>query len=262
MSKQNEKTVVIHDTFTCLKVTLDHNGNPVTEDGHAMMFDRVVSEAQRGTIVTASERASRGIALAAAGASALAEASDTLYNMTSDSPTLPRPVDPKTGKHLARPAVWQALTGEDKPNPSAASRAFQSGKCRVSIGIDCPSIEAACTIARGVGKSESGGTPSVQVREHARAAYSEAAALGKSPRAASLQVMEAVSPDGGKAEADRQAAKKPQPKGLPSPADVADALADPGTHDAVIAAMVARLGQDTWKSFRTRANKAFNAAKS
>lgn len=257
---------IVLSSFALPVVGLHSDGSEHESEGIIWSFDETVSDAAATTLRDSARSGSHGMALRGRGDALVSMAADTLFRMTSDNPSLPRPIDLKTGKHLARPLVWSGLVGRESVSPSAASRAYKAGALRCDTGVGCESIEAAATIQRAViSEGKRDGADVVQVKAHARTAWAEAKAHGQDDRTASIAVLDAIAPDRAKEEAARVAAKNARPAATfdgVSPAAIADAIADPAQRDAIIVAMVARMGHGGWAEFRAAANKAMLAAKS
>ena len=223
--------------------------------GPVLSFDRAVSDAARLTIETAAIQGSRGIALKKAGDDDLSAASDILYRMTCPTPSLPRPINPKTGRYCSQVVIWEYLTG--KEDSSACSRAYKAGTLRNGPnGIACVSVEAASTLQRAISGATQDGAKPAEVRERAKVAFMAARDLGQSEAKAAAAAAAIVNPPAGAA---AEARTNRAPAGL-SLAAIVDAMSDPLMVDGIAAAAAARMTKATWEVLRSAVNKAVNEA--
>ena len=220
------------------------------KESPVMFFDRSVSELAENTIVSACLRGSRGVAQSSDAESNLSSTADVFYMMVGPVPTLPRPVDTKTGRHLSEVLVWAFLTGEE--NATKAAKAKKAAACRKS-GIDVVSTEAACTMQRAILKSAVDGNTPETVKETAKVAFDAAINRGSSERIAAAEAVAAIDPVAGK---KAEARNNRAPAGL-SVEKIAEEIANPEAQPGIIAAMVERMTDDDYAKFRKACNLAF-----
>ena len=247
--------VNIVDSFSVNHISSVVAGVETEVAGPVLSFDRAVSDSARITIETAAIQGSRGIALKKAGDDDLSAASDILYRMTCTSPTLPRPINAKTGKYCSQVLVWEYLTG--KEDSSACSRAFKAGTLRNGeTPIACGSVEAASTLQRAISGATQDGTTVKVAEEKAKVAFMAARSDGQSEAKAAAAAAAIVNPPAG-VKALKRTHRAPTSVSV---ASIVDAMADPDMVNGIAAAAAARMGKGAWAVLRSAINKAINEA--